>query len=310
MDYDVIIIGGGAAGLSAALVLGRCGRATLVCDDGKPRNAISRGVHGFLTRDGMPPAEFLRIAREQALAYPTVRLCTQTVTDAERIPDGFEVRFADGERRTARKLLLATGLIDELPEIDGFRQFWGHSVFMCPFCDGWEVRGQRMAIFGRGADVYGFALEMLQWSRDLVVCTDGPVPFGDDERERLDQLGIVLCEQKLLRLEGVGRQLERLRFANGDVLECRVLFLTTCQHQRSSLPEKLGCPPDSDGAVPVDYLQKTGRRGVFVAGNAAKGLQAAILAAAEGFKAAYAINDELIDELVEESCRGTPSGSA
>jgi thioredoxin reductase len=310
MDHEVVIIGGSVAGLSAALVLGRSGRNTLVCDDGHPRNAVSRGVHGFLTRDGLPPAEFLRIAREQVLNYTTVAFRAVHVTDADRIAGGFAVRLADGTEVTARKLLLATGLIDELPVIEGLRDFWGKSAFMCPFCDAWEVRGQRLVVFGRAADVYDFATEMLQWSQNLVVCTDGPAPFDDEKRQRLNRLGIELCEKRVARMEGRDRQIERVRFTDGTAVTCRALFLTTCQRQRSSLAEKLGCPPTRDGTVPVDDLQHTGKRGVYVAGNAAEGLQSAILAAAEGFKAAYAINEELLDEFIRDRCGSPPAGSA
>lgn len=302
MDYEVIVVGGGSAGLSAALVLGRCGRHALVCDDGKPRNAAARGLHGFVTRDGIPPAEFLEIARKQALAYPTIEFSRVKVDDADRVEGGFMVLLADGRRLRCRKLLLATGLVDALPEIEGFRQFWGKSAFICPFCDGWEIRGQRIAVFGQEEDVHDFALEMLQWTKEIVICTDGPAPFDDAKRARLKCIGIELCEKKVRRLEGEGTQLQCVRFDDGSALDCGVIFLATRQHQRSSLPEKLGCPPDDAGMVPVDYLQKTRRRGVFIAGNAATGLQASILAAAEGFKAAYAINEELLCDWIDEKC--------
>src|SRR5262245_30346197 len=150
--YDVIIVGAGPAGLSAALMLGRSRRRVLVCDTGHPRNAAARAMHGFLTRDGMPPLEFLAIAREQLRQYDTVELRGVEVVEAACHPDAsFHVALADGARHTSRKLLIATGVVDNVPEIPGFRELYGRSVFHCPYCDGWEVRDQPLAIYGRGA---------------------------------------------------------------------------------------------------------------------------------------------------------------
>src|SRR5687768_7612451 len=147
-SYDVLIVGGGPAGLSAALVLGRCRRRVLVCDAGRPRNAASHGLHGFLTRDGIKPSEFLEIARQQLRPYDTVELKQTEVTSARRLANGFELTLANGESVSARKLLLATGVVDELPALDGLPDFYGRSVFHCPYCDGWEVRDQPLAIYG------------------------------------------------------------------------------------------------------------------------------------------------------------------
>src|SRR5512147_1377183 len=180
---DVVIVGAGPAGLSAALILGRCRRKVLVCDNGKPRNSVSKRVRGFLTRDGMPPAELRRVGREQLALYDSVEIRDVTVIDVQCRDYGFDVELEDGTRIHARKLLLATGVIDDLPPIEGAEAFYGHGVHHCPYCDGWEARDRRLAAYRRGAA--GMALELTVWSRDIVLCTDGPAELTEQQRAQL-----------------------------------------------------------------------------------------------------------------------------
>jgi thioredoxin reductase len=164
--WDAIILGGGPAGLSAALILGRCRRRVILCDTGRPRNAASRALHGFLTRDGIEPAEFLRIGRRQLARYGTVLVRRQAV-DARRTDGGFEVDLAGGGRLVARTLLIATGVADRLPPIEGLRALYGRAVFHCPYCDGWEVENRPLAVYGRGRSGMGLALALRTWSRQV-----------------------------------------------------------------------------------------------------------------------------------------------
>jgi thioredoxin reductase len=293
--YDVVIVGAGPAGLSAALILGRSRRRVLVCDTGKPRNAASREMHGYLTRDGVSPKEFLAIARAQLAQYGTIEIRDIEVTAAECIDGRFRSSFADGTSVTSRKLLIATGVIDNVPEIPGFREFYGISVFHCPYCDGWERRDKPLAIYGRGARGYGLSLELTGWSRDLVLCTDGPAEIGPDDLARLRRNGIMVREDRIARLEG-DQKLERIVFGSGPPLEREALFFTTGQTQQSFLAHSLGCAINEKGTVRTGKYEATHLSGLYVAGDASRAVQWVIVAAAEGAEAAFAINTDLLKE--------------
>jgi thioredoxin reductase len=294
--FDVVVVGGGPAGLSAALVLGRCARRVLVCDNGHPRNQASQAMHGYLTRDGMPPAEFLRLAREQLKPYRSVELRDVTVTDA-RCEDGRFVTVLDtGESVASRKLLIATGVRDNVPDIDGLPGLYGRSVFHCPYCDGWEVRDEPLAVYGRGEKGYGLALELTGWSRDILLCTDGPSGLDADKRERLGRNGIAIREDRVLRLEGKDGVLSGIVFAAGEKAERRALFFTTGQHQHSPLATRLGCEFNDKGTVRTGKYETTHVSGLYVAGDASRAVQWVIVAAAEGAEAAFAINSDLLKD--------------
>ena len=295
--YDVVIVGGGPAGLSAALILGRSRRRVLVCDSGMPRNAASHALHGYLTRDGLPPSEFRRLAREELRQYDCVEIRDVEVTTAACRPAGrFTVSLANGDEILCRKLLIATGVLDNLPEIPGVRELYGRSVFHCPYCDGWEVRDQPLAIYGRGARGYGLSLEMIGWSRDLVLCTDGPSELEDEQRARLARNGIAVREERVTRLEGRDGRLDRIVFASGDALPRAALFFTTGQYQHSQLAVSLGCEFNEKGTVRTGKYESTHLPGLFVAGDASRAVQWVVVAAAEGAEAAFAINSDLLKE--------------
>ena len=302
--FDVIIVGAGPAGLSAALILGRCRRKVLVCDAGRPRNSASRALHGFLTRDGIEPAEFIRIGREQLRPYTTIQLRSEEVTQARQIDNGFEVKVA-GDVVSARKLLLATGVVDRLPDLEGLESFYGRSVFHCPYCDGWELRDQPLAIYGKEDRGAGLALELTGWSRDLIVCSDGPATISAAERKQLEQLNIPLREERISRLEGTDGQLERIVFDSGEHILRRGMFFNTGQDQHCDLAASLGCDFTDRGAVRTGDYEMTNVPGLFVAGDASRAVQLVIIAAAEGAEAAFAINKALIkDDLLRQNFTG------
>ena len=301
MRYDCLVVGGGPAGLSAALMLGRCRRRVLLCDAGQPRNARSHGIHGYLTRDGMAPAEFLRLAREELRRYDTVELRAQPIADAVAVPGGFEVTAADGTRYQTRKLLLATGVVDELPAVEGLESLYGTSVHHCPYCDAWEWRDQPIAVYGRGDAASGLALALRWWSGDVVLCTDGPAGIEGSHRERLADGGIEVREERVDRLEGRDGRLERVVFAGGDVLPRRALFFAGGQHQGSPLAERLGCRFTERGAVNTGQCEATNVPGLYVAGDASKEAQFVAVAAAEGTEAGMAIHKALLAEALSEA---------
>lgn len=294
---DVIIVGAGPAGLSAALILGRCRRSVIVFDTGVPRNAASQALHGYLTRDGISPRELLRIGRAELAQYNTVAIRDAEVVSAECQRDArFGVTLASGERITSRKLLLATGVVDNLPEIDGFRECYGRSVFHCPYCDGWEVRDQPIAIYGQGERGVGLSLELTAWSRDLVLCTNGPAGIDDEGRARLTKNGIAVREDRIARLQADEGRLESVTFVDGSRVPRRALFFTTGQNQRSGLLGQLGCEFNDKGTVRTGKYETTHLRGLYVAGDASRAVQWVVVAAAEGAEAAYAINTDLLKE--------------
>ena len=301
--YEVIIVGGGPAGLSAALVLGRCRRSVLVCDIGHPRNERSKAMHGFLSRDGISPAEFGKICRDELRNYPSVELRLAEVAHARRDDDSFSVKMRDGSSETSKMLLLATGLVDELPKLQGFAQFYGRSAHHCPYCDGWEHRDQPLAIYGRKSQAVDLAIEMLLWSKDVVLCTDGGPEFSEEQRGDLAENGIRVIEAPIASLEGEGDALRGIRFKNGDFLERTALFFSPGQYQRSPLGEELGCEFCEESAIQCGEDTSTCVPGLFAAGNASRGLQLVIIAAAEGTRAAFAINDALCERDKSERCR-------
>lgn len=296
MIYDVAIVGGGPAGLNAALILGRSRRRVVLCDSGRPRNAASRGVNGFLSRDGIGPHELRRLGREELAAYDGVVLHDGEVSIVNRTEDGFEALLTNATRFQARKLLLATGLEIEFPDVEGMAEFYGRGVFDCPYCDGWEERDGPIAVYGPAKVARGLALELLGWSRDVMLLTGGPADLSDGDRRWLQEKGIGVIEDPVVRIEGGATGVERIRFATGDVIERRALFFVPEDRRITRLAESLGCQLTERGVADASTYGKTNVAGVYVAGDASRRVHLAIVAAAEGAMAGFAINSELLHE--------------
>jgi thioredoxin reductase len=281
-------VGAGPAGLTAAVWLGRSRRSVVVCDDGQPRNYASHALHGWLGADGVDPAELRARGRAEAARYGVV-FVDQRVLDAHREGHGFVVTLADETRVASRTLLLATGLMDQLPEVEGLRELYGRSVFHCPYCDAWELRDQAIGVLGPGRHGLELARMMRQWSKDVVWFPNGHAREGLIAEAQAD--GVEVHRGRVARLEGTHGVLERVILRSGVQVPRRALFFASRRTQRSDLPFKLGCRLDRGRVVP-NRLQGVSE-GLYVAGDAAKDVQFAVVAAAEGARAAYAIDRAL-----------------
>ena len=291
---DVLIVGGSVAGLSAATYLGRMRRQVVVVDSGKPCNRFSHASHGFLTRDGVDPAELLQLARAQLARYTTVTLQTGLVTAIQPQPDGFTAMLADGTTIATRKVLLAIGLQDHLPALANVEQFWGRSAFHCPYCDGWEARDQPLAVQGNGEGAMHRAKLLLNLTADLVICTDGPATFSEDEWHFLDERKVRVIESPLIGLAGEGEQLHTLHFADGSTLSRHALFLNLRTSQHADLATSLGCALNAMGFVQADAQGRTNVASVYAAGDMTSPQRAVIFAAAQGAAAGIALNMALL----------------
>jgi thioredoxin reductase len=285
-SYDVAIVGGGPAGLAAALILGRMRRRVLLLDADDPAHAPSDGVHGLFGHDGVPPLELRQIARDQLRPYESVTVQMAEAEEVRKAPSGFSLR-ADGNESSAGVLLLSTGVRYEPPPIEGVAELWAHGVFHCPYCHGWEVRDRPLAVYGTGAA--GLALLLTSLSDDIVLLTDGDAGLEPEDEDRLTSAGIEIRDDRVAGLEAENGSLTRIRFKDGSSDSRAGLFVAP-RFVQSQLPAQLGCELDEQGSMVIDEDGQTSVPGVFAAGDATVGKAAVVLAAAAGSRAAYAIN--------------------
>ncbi|HEX2605954.1 MAG TPA: NAD(P)/FAD-dependent oxidoreductase [Flavisolibacter sp.] len=296
---DCIIIGGGPAGLNAGVVLGRCRRRVLLFDSSVYRNQYSHGMHNYLTRDDILPSEFLRIAREELQKY-SVQLINKLVVSARKNEEGiFVVRDENGNLYHSKKLLVATGLTDNIPEVEGFKEFYGTSVFHCPYCDGWEVRDRKIGIYARNKEGWELALALKGWSPQVTLYTDGKNKVKPEQEAQLNANGIQVVRWPMARLQGTDGQLEKIVFKNGEEAPCDAIFFVNGYTQHCNLAETFGCEMSRKGVVVTNRFQQTNIEGLYVAGDAARDMHFVVVAAAEGAKAGVIINKELQKECVE-----------
>lgn len=249
-------------------------------------------MHGFLSREDIDPSEFLQISRDQLAKFPNVELHSGLVSSIEGERGAFDVQTREGVRFRSRTVLFATGILDEIPELSGIENFYGTSVHHCPYCDGWEHRDEPIAVYGKGDAAIGLAEEMLIWSDDIAYFSDG-VPLSPSAASELDRLKIPAFQLKISALGGRDGSLEFVELADGTRCPRRAMFFSSSQRQNCELAGKLGCDLEG-GFVICDGDAKTCVPGIYAAGNTSTGLQLAVVAAAEGAKAAHAINNELL----------------
>jgi thioredoxin reductase len=299
---DVVVVGGGAAGLSAALVLGRARRRVAVVDAGEPRNGPASHMHGFLSRDGMPPADLLAAGRAELDAYGVEVVKDQVVG----IDSGFSVRLLSGRILKARRILIATGLIDKLPEIPGVLERWGRDLLHCPYCHGWEVRDQPLGVLGTHPAAVVHAQLVRQWSADVVFFVH-TYDLIEAERAELEARGIRILEGEVARLLIESDQLIGVELVDGQVVARTAVFIRpdNVPHD-DALLTSLGCEIDEAGFATVDATGRTSAHGVWAAGNVADPRAQVITAAGAGSAAAIAINADLVQDDVERAVRGRP----
>ncbi|MGE0778914.1 NAD(P)/FAD-dependent oxidoreductase [Mycolicibacterium sp.] len=301
MDWDCVVIGGGAAGLSAALVLGRARRRVLVLDAGAQSNLAAHGIGGLLGHDGRPPAELYEMGRKELQRYSTVKLRDKAVADARRVEGGFDVGLADGSRVGARRLLLAMGMEYRPPGVPGLSELWGSSVFHCPFCHGWEVRDRPLAVLANGERAAHLALLLSGWSDDIVVLTNGPADLTADDVYRLTAAGIAIDERVVTELVADDGELAAVGFGDGTRLPRAGLLTGISLHQRTDLAARLGVrfvPPNpvSSEIIEVDPMARTSVPGVFAAGDVCTPMPQVASAVAAGSMAAASIVTSLLEE--------------
>lgn len=290
---DAAIIGGGPAGLSAALILGRARKQVAVFDEGRPRNAVTRETHGFLTRDGVSPGEFRRIAKEQMSEYPSVILMEDTVVSLAGADGHFQLKTSQGKTFASRKLLIAVGMKDRPLDIPGLAEVYGKSAFVCPYCDGWELRDEPLVIISRGAALMHFAPLISGWTKQFVVCTNGPDELTDDERKELRRHQVPVFDSPIHSIDSNNGMVRQVVLEDGTALPCTGIFFKPELVAGSDLPREIGCHVSESGTVIADDWGKTNVPGVFSAGDAASQRYQAIAAASMGALAAAALNNEL-----------------
>lgn len=298
---DVLIAGGGPGGLSAALVLGRALKKVAVIDDGKARNQVTKASHGFLTRDGVDPVDLKQIAHEQMKKYANVEVRKDTVTSVENINGLFVTATKSGKVYESKKIIFSTGMKDHLPEIPGLQDVYGKTVFHCPYCDGWERRGEPLAVFGNGEKVMSFVKVVLNWSRDLIVFTNGKADLTKEDKEELRERGISLIETPISFFRSENGRLSSIQLTDGTSIERTGGFLMqTGEKQSSFLPAELGVPLNEKGEFETQEHGQTEIEGLFVIGDAKNTFVSVAGAVGQGYEAGVKINGIFAEEMWEQ----------
>lgn len=294
--FDVIIIGGSYAGLSAAMCLGRALRKVLIIDSGEPCNRFASHSQNFITHDSQSPSDILSIAKQQVLQYPTISFVQGKAVSAHKIDGLFEIGIEIGTHYQCKKVLFATGVTDLMPDISGFSECWGKSILHCAYCHGYEAKGKRTGLIGNGDLAYELGKMVNHWTRDLNIFTDGKSVFSADECAKFKAHQIVVCEKQIDSIAHTDGQLTQLIFKDGSKHELDVIYAHPHTQQHCDLYAKLGCKANAHNCIETDVFQKTNIYGVYAAGDCSSVGRSISVAVASGTVAAMFLNKEMIEE--------------
>lgn len=295
-EFEVIIIGGSYAGLSAAMSLGRALRKVLVIDGGLPCNRQTPHSHNFLTQDGQKPKEIANIALAQIANYKTVEFHEGVATHASQTEKGFTVETQNGEVFHAKKLVFATGIKDIMPEIKGFAECWGISAVHCPYCHGYEIHSQKTGIIANGDAGIHYAQLINQWTKDLTLFTNGPSTLTEEQSDKLKKHTITVVETGIKALIHTNGQIEKVLLANGSTIVLNAIYSRPAFVQHSMIPQELGCDLTENGLIKVDNFQKTTVAGIFACGDNSNPMRSVAMSVASGSATGAFVNHELIGE--------------
>lgn len=296
-NFDVIIVGGSYAGLSAAMALGRSLRKVMIIDSGLPCNRQTPQSHNFITHDGETPAVIAEKARVQVLNYPTISLHNGFVASGIKTDNDFIIKTLEGLEFKAKKLIFATGITDIMPDIKGFDQCWGISVIHCPYCHGYEFRNQKTAIMANGERAFHLASLVHNLGNDVSIITSGKAEFTGEQRNKLQLRNVSIIEKEIQEVIHENGHLTNIVFEDGEIMELNVLYAAVPFKQHSDIPAMLGCELTELGHIKIDPFQKTNIAGVFACGDNSSMMRSVSYAVATGGIAGSMVNKELVDDV-------------
>lgn len=294
--FEVIIVGGSFSGLAAGMTLGRSLRKVLIIDSGKPCNLKAPYSHNFITQDGIPPAEIAAIARGQVAKYDTVSFIDGTATSCIKGERGFKIQTEDGRTFTGEKLIFATGIKDVMPDIPGYTDCWGTSVFHCPYCHGYEIKNKKTGILDNGDPAFEFAVLLSNWTSQLTLYTNGKTTLSEEQTAKLQQRNIEMIETEIKQFEHADGVLHGIALMDGKKFPIEALYVSSSFVQHCTIPELLGCELTEEGYINVDAAQKTSVPGVFACGDNCVRMRSIANAVSMGTTAGMVVNREIILE--------------
>lgn len=295
-QYEVIIIGGSYSGLSAAMALGRSLRKVLVIDSGKPCNEQTPHSHNFLTQDGKTPKEIVSLAKKQVEEYDTVNFYNGKAIDSKKTEDGFEITTENGEKFSSKKLIIATGITDEIPDIKGFKESWGISLIHCPYCHGYEYKGKKTGIIANGDKAVHISSLVKNLTENVTILTRGKANFSEEQFEKLKNNQIEIIETEISELKNENGNVKSLVFIDGKEIDFEAVYGAFPFQQHSDIPRQLGCEFTEFGHIKTDFMQKTNISGVFVCGDNSSMMRSVSNAVMTGNVAGAMVNMELVTD--------------